>query len=134
MEHKYGIRTCPKMLMLWKRYRSLDFEYAQDNGLNVIRSCLNFFIYHRWRIEGAVFFKIIHNLVYFPTTIILPLCHHFPLGIIMIISYASLLHALITSSTHFYLTPFPLWNNLPSQAVTCTTLSLFKYYTLPLFS
>ena len=44
----------------------------------------------------------------------------------------SLLHALITSSTHFYLTP-SLWNNLPSQAVTCTTLSLFKYYTCHFF-
>ena len=99
------------MLMLWKKYRSLDFEYAQDNGLNVIRSCLNFFTYHRWRIEGfschsLCFLKIIHNLVYFQLSIILPLCHHFPLGIIMIISFASLLHALITSSTQFYLTPF----------------------------
>ena len=26
-----------------------------------------------------------------------------------------------------------LWNNLPLEVVNCTTLPMFKYYTLPLF-
>ena len=128
-------RTCLKMLMLWKKYRSLDFEYAQDNGLNVIRSCLNFFIYHPWRIEGffvSLFFKIIHSLVYFPTI-------HYPTPLSSFPSRYNHDHQLcipFARTNHFKHSFLPnsvsLWNNLPSQAVTCTTLSLFKYYNLPL--
>ena len=82
----------------------------------------------------SVFFKIIHNLVYFP------IIHHpTPLS-----SFSSRYN-----NDHQFCIPFArtnhlkhsflpnsvsLWNNLPSQAVTCTTLSLCKYYTLPLFS
>ena len=140
MEHKYGIRTCLiKMLMLWKKYRSLYFEYAQDNGLNVIRSCLNFSIYHRWRIEGfsyhcLYFFKIIHNLVYFPTihysTPLSSFSSRYNHDHQLCIPFARtnyLKHSFLPNSVS-------LWNNLPSQAVTCTTSSLFKYYILSFFS
>ena len=129
-----GGRIWPSLL----RRERLDFEFAQDNGLNVIRSCLNFFTYHHWRIEGfschsLCFFKIIHNLVYFPTI-------HYPTPLSSFSSRYNhdqqfcipfartnhLKHSFLSNSVS-------LWNNLPSQAVTCTTLSLFKYYTLPLF-
>ena len=64
-----GIRTCLKILMLWKKYRSLDFEYAQDKCYQELLE-----LFHLPSLENRrlflslfVFFKIIHNLVYFPT-------------------------------------------------------------------
>ena len=122
---KFGLRICSRQ---WTK-------------LNVIRSCLNFFIYHQ-RIEGfschCLFFKIIHNLVYFPTI-------HYPTPLSSFSSRYNHMHDhqlcgpfARTIANHLKYSFLPnsvsLWNNLPSQAVTCTTLSLFKYYTIPLFS
>ena len=71
-----------------------------------------------------MFFKIIHNHVYFPT-----------------IHYPTPLSSFSSNHEHQFCIPFActnhlknsflsnsvsLWNNLPSQAVICTTLSLFK--------
>ena len=133
MEHKYGIRTC----LLWKKYRSLDFEYAQDNGLNVIRSCLNFFTYHRSRIEGFTchclcFFKMIHNLVYFPTI-------HNPTPLSSFSSRYNHDHqfcipfARTNHLKHSFLpNSVSLWNNYLHKLLPA--LLSIKYYTLPLFS
>ena len=103
-----------------EKCRSLDFEYiyTQDNGLNVIKSCLNFFIYHRWRIEGfschCLFFKIIHNLVYFATI-------HYPTPFSSFSSRYTHGHqfcipfARINPLKHSFLpNSVSLWNNLPS--------------------
>ena len=78
----------------------------------------------------SVFFKIIHNLVYFPTI-------HYPTPLSSFSSRYNHDHqfcipfACTNHLKHSFLpNSVSLWNNLPSQAVTCTTLSLFKYYTV----
>ena len=111
---KFGLRICSRQ---WTKCYEELLELFHLPSLKNRRLFLSL----------SVFFKIIHNLVYFPTIHYLtPLSSFSSRYIIIIISFASLLRALITSSTHFYLTPF-LYGiiYIPSQAVTCTTLSLY---------
>ena len=80
----------------------------------------------------STFFKIIHNLVYFPT-----MYHPTPLSSSPRFGHnvqfrVPLAH---TNSLKFSFLPniTTLWNHLPAHAVNCTTLPTFKHYIAPLF-
>ena len=118
---KFGLRICSRQ---WTKC------YQELLALFHLPSLEN----RRLFLSLSVFFKIIHNLVYFPTI-------HYPIPLSSFSSRYNHDHqfcipfARTNHLKHSFLpNSVSLWNNLPSQAVTCTTLSLFKYYTLPLFS
>ena len=80
----------------------------------------------------STFFKIIHNLIYFPVN-----SHPTPLSSSLRCNHDQQYSIPFARTNHFKYSFLPnsisLWNNLPLEAANCTTLPMFKYYTLPLF-
>ena len=80
----------------------------------------------------STFFKIIHNLIYFPVNF-----HPTPLSSSLRCNHDQQYSIPFAHTNHFKYSFLPnsisVWNNLPLEAVNCTTLPMFKYYTLPLF-
>ncbi len=69
MELEYGILTCLKVQMHWRMYRSLDYGFAQGNGYQELLDLFQLPSLENQRLflSLSTFFKIIHNLIYFPT-------------------------------------------------------------------
>ena len=103
-------------------YEALEFELPIS------------FSYRHWRIGGFFlsFFKIIHNLIYFPVNF-----HSTPLSSLLRCNHDQQYSIPFARTNHFKYSFLPncisVWNNLPLEVVNCTTLPMFKYYTLPLF-
>ena len=78
-----------------------------------------------------VLVNIFHNLIYFPAN-----SHPTPLSSSLRYSHDQF-SIPFARTNHFKYSFLPnsisLWTNLSLEAVNCTTLSMFKYYTLPLF-
>ena len=78
------------------------------------------------------FFEIIHDLIYFLVNF-----HPTPLSSFLRYNHDQQYSIPFAHTNHFKYSFLPnsisVWNNLPLEAVHCTTLPMFKYYTLPLF-
>ena len=108
---KFGLRICS---------RKWTASYQELLDIFQLPSLEN------WRLflSLSTFFKIIHNLIYFP-----PNYCPFPLSS----SFSNHLHQYSIPFAHtncykhlFLPNSISLWNNLPLEAVNCTTLPTFK--------
>ena len=117
---KFGLRVCS---------RQWNTTYQDLLDLFDLPSLEN----RRLYMSLSTFFKIIHNLTYFPT-----MYHPIPLSSSSSRSSRNFQFRAPfarTNSLKFSFLPntITLWNNLPTYAVNCTTLSAFKHHTSPLF-
>ena len=116
---KFGLRICSRK---WTASYQKLLDIFQLPSLEKPRLFLSL----------STFFKIIHNLIYFlPNYCAFPLsssfrCNHPHQYSIPFTHTNCYKHSFLPNS-------ISLWNNLPLEAVNCTTLPTFKYYTLPLF-
>ena len=116
---KFGLRICS---------RKWTASYQELLDIFQLPSLEN----RRLFLSLSTFFKIIHNIIYFlPNYCPFPLsssfrCNHLHQYSIPFAHTNCYKHSFLPNS-------ISLWNNLPLEAVNCTTLPTFKYYTVPLF-
>ena len=118
---KSGIHIQPKIHTHWRKFSSLDYGSVQGTRHLPVT------------ITGkSEAFLVTVNIISFTSQSLLTLsssfrCNHDQhYGILFSPTNHFKYSLLVPNSTS-------LWTNLPLEAVNCTTLPMFKYYTLPLF-
>ncbi len=118
-----------------KKFLEIMEECVPQLDLKKRRNLLPSLENRRLFLSLSTFLKIIHNLIYFP-----PNYCASPLSFSLRCNHPhqySIPFAHTNCCKHSFLpNSISLWNNLPLEAVNCTTLPtlIFKYYTLPLIS
>ena len=136
MELKFGTHIYTAKDTHWSKFSSLDYGSVRGTGTRVTKTYNIFQLpsleNQRLFLSLSTFFKITHNLIYFPVNF-----HPTHLSSCLRCNHDQQYSIPFACTNQFKNSFLPnsisIWNSLLLEAVNCTSLPMFKYYTLPLF-